>query len=241
MEKSRKDGWKKYLIAGVVLLAAIGAFSFYNRIETVNVKGCHYYSDEEIRRELGNGCVEKNSVLLYLKYRYWGLDEIPFIEKLTIKRVNSHEITVHVYEKSLIACVKYMGQYLYFDKDGIILDSSTERQESIPAIGGLNFSGFTMYDKLKVENEQIFDHILELSQVIKRYELPVDKVYFNNKKEVTLTAQGIKIYLGKRDFYDESISALSEILPDVLSENKKGSIDMENYNSGDKVIFRVLS
>ncbi|MEG2774645.1 MAG: cell division protein FtsQ/DivIB, partial [Acetivibrio sp.] len=217
---------KLFLIVFPLFLIFILFFFLHNRIDTVEIKGCHIYSQEEIKKELIQGISDKNSILLYLKARYLGLKEIPYIEKVTVKRVNSHKVVLRVYEKSLIACVEYMSQYLYFDKDGVILDSSSEAIQGIPSVSGLNFSDFTIYEKLKVEETEIFEQILEISQIIKRYKLPIERIHFNERKEVSLVTSGIKIYLGKREFYDEPLAALSQVLPQTLKKNLKGSMNM---------------
>ncbi|MFA9463856.1 MAG: cell division protein FtsQ/DivIB [Velocimicrobium sp.] len=239
MEKRHHKKGKRILIFFFVLGGIFLFFCMYNRIKTINVKGCEYYSEDEIKQNLLTGVEGKNSILLYLKARYIGLKELPYIEKVTIKRVNHHEITIHVYEKELIACVKYMSQYLYFDKDGVILDTSDEERDGIPCISGLTFSGFKIYEPIEVEEKDIFTSILDISQIINRYELDIDKIHFNSKNEVSLGVGMIQIYLGKREFYDEPIVALSEILPTVLERKLKGTINMENYQTGDNIIFHL--
>ncbi len=239
MENNKRG--KRILIIVLVLGGAISFFQIYNHISTINIKGCQYYSEEEIKTNLLTGIESKNSMLFYLKARYFGLKELPYIEKVAVKRVNNHEITIRVYEKTLIASVKYMSQYLYFDKDGVILGTSEEAMEGIPCISGLTFSGFKLYEPLQVEEKEIFTIILDISQIISRYKLTIDKIHFNSKNEVSLSTGDIKVYLGKHEFYDEPIAALSEILPTALKQNLKGNINMENYQSGDNVIFRVQS
>lgn len=233
---NKKGKW--FLLLLLLFGGVLSVFQIYNQVTKVNVTGCQYYSEEEIKENLLTGIESKNSLLFYWKARYIGLKELPYVEKVAVKRVSNHEITIRIYEKNLVACVKYMSQYLYFDKDGIVLGTSGEAIEGVPRISGLTFSGFQIYQPLEVEETEIFNRILDISQIIRRYELSVDKIHFSDKNEVSLTAGGIKIYLGKREFYDEPIAALAEILPEAGKENLKGSINMENYQNGDDVIFR---
>lgn len=239
--ESRGKKTAPFILFILLLSLAGGSFFFYNKIDKITVKGCEYYTEKEIKDKIITGIWDKNSFLLYLKYRYIGFEDIPFVEKVTVKRVSNHEVLIRVYEKSLVACVKYMSQYIYFDKDGVVLETSTDYVEGIPVISGLNFSGFSVYEKMQVEEQDIFEEILEVSQIIRRYKLDIDKIHFNDRNEVTLIAGDIKIYLGKREFYDEPIAALSEILPTALKEKLKGNINLENYKYGDKVVFRTES
>lgn len=233
---------KKKILILVILLAFLISgiiwFVMANHIDKVTVKGCEFYSEEEIKEKVVTGVFSKNSIFFYLKGRYFGFEEIPYIEKITVKRINGHHIQLRVYEKPLVACVKYMNQYIYFDKNGIVLETSNKKREEIPCITGLTFSEFRMYEPMIVEEKEIFDTILVLSQIINRYQLKIDKIHFNTKQEVTLVADNIRILLGKRDFYDEPLAALSDILPKALEQKMSGTLDMENYSSGSRVIFR---
>ena len=160
------------------------------------------------------------------------------MEKVTITRKGNHKVSIHVYEKSLTASVKYMGQYVYFDKDGIVLECQEEPIEGLPCIEGLPFSGFVLYEKLKVEDDSVFNRILDLSQLLEKYELDVEKIRFKENGNVILRSGEVKVYLGNKEFYDEQIVALSEIFPKALEEKLSGDIDMENYSVGDEVILK---
>ena len=46
---------------------------------------------------------------------------------------------ITVYEKAVIGYIRYMGCNMYFDKDGIVVESSTETFEKVPEIIGLKF------------------------------------------------------------------------------------------------------
>lgn len=227
-----------YLAVFCVLLLLAGIFFYAFRITTVEVVGSTYYTEEEIRERVMGSPLDSNSLLLYMKYRYIGIKEIPFVEKVTITRKGNHKVVLHVYEKSLTASVKYMGQYVYFDKDGIVLESQEEPIEGIPCIEGIPFSGFVLYEKLKVKDDSIFNRILDLSQLLSKYELDVEEICFNDEGDVILKSGNVKVYLGNREFYDEQIVALSEIFPKALEQNLSGEIDMENYSVGDEVIFK---
>ncbi len=236
-ETNHRNKWV-YVIACCVILLLIVIFFFAFRITSVKVTGNTYYTEEEIKEHVMNGVLDQNSLLLYLKYRYVGIEEMPFVEKVTITRKGNNKIVIRVYEKSLTASVKYMGQYVYFDKDGIVLESLSEPVEGVPCIEGISFSGFVLYEKLQVEDEGIFKKILDLSQLLEKYDLQVEEIRFAKDNEVMLRSGDVRVFLGNREFYDEQIVALSEIFPKALEQKLSGDIDMENYAVGDKVILK---
>lgn len=236
MGKSRKGHWKILILLGLLILLFLFLFWGF-RIHTVTVTGCSYYTEEEIKDMVFTSPMDYNSLVLYIKNKFIGTGEYPFIQKMTITRKGRNEVKIRVYEKALAGCVKYMNQYIYFDKDGIVLECSEEAIDSIPYITGIEYRSFTLYEKLKVSDEEIFDRILSLSQLVQKYEIPLDRIHFSKDGGVMLQTEGIKIYLGEQEFYDERVSCLAEILPTALKEGLKGKIYMENYTSGDDIIF----
>ena len=54
----------------------------------------------------------------------------------------------------------HRGSYLYFDRDGIVVESSRIKLEDIPVITGLNFSRIVLHEQLKVQKEEMFTVIL---------------------------------------------------------------------------------
>lgn len=50
-----------------------------------------------------------------------------------------NKMNVAVYEKAIVGYISYMGCNMYFDKDGIVVESSSENYEDVPQITGLDF------------------------------------------------------------------------------------------------------
>ena len=78
-------------------------------------------------------------------------------------RVDSPDsITIRVYEKSVAGYVEYMGRYMYFDRDGIVVESSETRTEGIPQVTGIRFDHVVLYEALPVKNTDIFQESFRL-------------------------------------------------------------------------------
>jgi cell division protein FtsQ len=226
-----------FILLPVLLLLLLLFFILWFRVETVTVTGAEYYTEEEIKKLVFTSALDYNSLYLSLHYKGGELDDIPFIQKIVVTRQSHNTVKIQVYEKTLAGCVKYMNQYIYFDKDGIVLECSDEQLEGVPLITGMDYGGFTLYQRLEVEKEEIFNKILDLSQLVQKYELSLDRIHFFEDTSVMLETSGIKIYLGEQEFYDEEIASLAEILPTAIGEGLKGNIHMESYTPGDDVIF----
>lgn len=227
----------KFLVAIFIILIPLSIFFMTCRLENITVEGNNYYSKEEIIEKVINKSTDRNTLLLYGRYKYDEVDSIPFVEEVRIEVINKNTVKIHVYEKVIIGCIEHMGGYMYFDSDGYIVESSNEKVDKVPFITGLQFSKIVLYDKLEIPKNELFLVILNITQLIYKYELDVNTIRFNKENEITLDCGNIKVLLGKRDTYDEQIAELKSLIPNA--ENKKLVIDLRTFTEGqDKVIAK---
>ena len=221
----------KWIIAGIIglvltlfVLIAVGIF----KVEKVEVTGNSYYTESEIA-DLVMGEYE-NSLYLTFLYNYLDGKEIPFVDSVEVSMESPSHIKIRVYEKTLIGYVEYMGSNLYFDKDGTVVESSNEVLEGIPCIKGLKFDTLTLYQPLNVENTEVFEMLLSMTQMMKKYELDPDAITLkNDSTEIVLTFANVKINLGIGENMDEKASRIKTLLPDLA--DKAGTLHMEEYTN----------
>ena len=229
--RTRKKVNLKWIITGIIaflflfsVLLAVGIF----RVQDVKVTGNSYYTEEEVKTLVMGDM--KNSLYLMAYYDYMGGKEIPFIDHVEISLKSPRSIEIRVYEKTIIGYVKYMGANLYFDKDGTVVESSNEVLESIPRIEGLKFDKLALYQPLNVNNMEIFDVLLSVSQMMKKYELKPDGINLQKKgTEIVLTFGNVRINLGNGANMDEKAARIQTLLPDL--EDKSGILHMEEYTN----------
>ncbi|MBO5199400.1 MAG: cell division protein FtsQ/DivIB [Lachnospiraceae bacterium] len=220
----------------LLLLVFLIVFSGSSRLETITVEGNTYYTDQEIIDRVVTEPTDQFTLLLYLRCRYREIERIPFVEYVDVKMEDKNTAVLTVYEKIITGCVRIMGSYLYFDKDGIVVESSSEKREEIPIVTGLDFDSLVLYEELKVQNEELFTTILNLTRLIDKYELDVDEISFNSALEVDFVCGDIRVKLGKKEMYDEPVAALVNILPEADKLGKKMVIDMTDYKPGERII-----
>jgi cell division protein FtsQ len=208
----------------VFLFIPVIVFIFTFKLNNITVTGSSRYDSGQILDRLINSEADNNTLIFYLKYKYFTDIRIPFVEKLSFELVDRNSINIRVYDKRIIGCIEFMGDYLYFDKDGIIVESTSNRLDDIPLIKGLKYQKIVLNEKLEVQKEELFDIILNLTQQIEKWELDVDTISFNEKYEVTVDLGDIKALLGKRSTYDEILAKLKNIT--LESKGKKLTIDM---------------
>lgn len=228
----------KIMIPLVLLLVVLGGGYYYiirnYTVHTVYVEGNLHYTNEEIMAMVMEGYYGNNSLFLALKYKDRSVENVPFVEKMDVSVVDPHTIKIEVYEKALAGYVEYLDRFMYFDRDGIVVESSTERTSSIPLVAGLSFDHVVLYQPLPVEDMGIFQDILNITQLVNKYQLSVNRIYFGSDETLTLYFEGVKASLGKRENLEEKIMELQYMIPSL--EGKSGTLRMENYTEETKTI-----
>lgn len=226
-----KDTWfsvKQMLVILVVLAVLAAGIWGYNlyRLKNITVEGLTRYTEEEFLEKLELGFLTSITPLYCLSDSL-AQKEIPFVEKYEITYVDQQSAKVTVHEKRVTGCVVIMGRYMYFDKDGIVVESSDSRVAGIPVITGLEFNEIVLYKELQVQKQSLFNTILELTRLIEQNHIEVEEISFDSTYEVTLYLENITVLLGKKTSYDEELNALEGILASI--GGRTGTLDMRNY------------
>ena len=221
------------LVLLVLALLAVGVISLF-KIRKVEITGNSFYSAREIQERIITDRYTENSLYLYLKYKYFNKEEIPFVDKIEVSLQGSGKVKIRVYEKSVIGYVTYMGSNFYFDKDGVVVESSVDVKEDIPCISGVRFTSLAMYQKLAVEDDKIFSRILNITQLLKKYELSPDKIEFGTDLTLALYFGDVKVALGSSGDLENKMGRLHDIYSDL--EGLSGTLHMENYTVDSKFI-----
>lgn len=221
-----------FLALLAALLGIIYYLLDYYRIETVYVDGNVHYTQEEIKEIVMDGPIGNNSLYLSLKYKNKSITGVPFIAAMDVAVLAPDTIRISVYEKSLAGYIEYLGKYIYFDKDGTVVESSSIRTLGIPQITGLSFEHVIVGEPLPVEDSNIFYDILLVTQTLSDAGLTAQRIYFNSKEEMTIFFGDISIAFGTSSYLNEKIDFLKGLLPKL--EGKKGTLDIKNYSNNVK-------
>jgi len=223
-KREKRTGLMVAIIAGLILVIVLLSVN----ISTITVTGNQRYSDEQMRSILFPDRASRNVVYCYLKNRFQEHETIPFVEDYKIAFQDPFSVEVIVYEKSVVGYVSYMSSFMYFDKDGIIVESANNKLEGIPWITGLEFGHIVLYQKLPVESREIFEEILNLTQILSIYNLQVDKIQYNRFGEATLYVADIEVILGSNEDLNGKIATLGDILPEL--KGRKGTLHLDTYD-----------
>ncbi len=214
----------------LVILAAAGGLIFllsFFRVRFVTVEGSSHYTDEQIRQYATEGILGDNTLAISLRSGTRKFSDIPFIETMDIEVLSRDAIHVTVYEKSLAGYVTYLGRYMYFDRNGMVVESSAEKLDGIPEVTGLTFSYIALNEKLPVEDESIFTRILQTTQLLSKHALSADRLYVGQGGKITAYFGEVVVRLGEDEYMDEKLSNLAGILPSL--EGRSGTVDLSEY------------
>ncbi len=217
-----------------VFLAAFYYFLTTHTVKNVYVEGNVHYTKEEIEDMVMEGPLATNSVYLSLKYKNKAITDIPFIASMNVEVVSPDTIRIKVYEKALAGYVEDLDHYIYFDKDGTVVEISAVKTAGIPQITGLSFDYIVLNEKLPVKDEAIFYKILTVTKTLEKCKLSADRIHFDGKMNMTLYFGGIKVAFGSDELLNEKIVRLQKLLP--LREGESGTFDLRNYDESTKYI-----
>ena len=222
----------------LLLIAAAGYARQVYAIQTVYVEGNVHYTEEEIKAIVMEGFLGDNSLYLSLKYKKKGIEGIPFVDVVDVDILSPDTIKIIVYEKVLTGCIRYLDTYVYFDRDGYVVESAGVRTVGVPQVIGLQFDHMAVGEKLPVENGEIFDSILSITKLLQKHQLSPDKIYFNGSGAVTLYFGAVRVALGSEPaVLEDKLMALKGLLPSL--EGKSGVLQMQTYDADSgKYIFK---
>lgn len=225
---------KKLIIIFSIFFLILFSSIFLINIKKIKIQGNSWYTEQEIEALIFPTALSKNSLVCFFENILGRKRSIPFVEKYTILWENPFTVELIVYEKSIVGYVSYMSSNMYFDKDGIVVESSAKILEGIPLIKGLKFGQIVLYKVLPVEDIKLFDEILNLTQILSIYNLKVDSIKFNSDFEATLDIGEISVVLGSAQNMNGKISELKDILPNI--DNLNGILYLDKYNPTDSNI-----
>ena len=224
---------KKKIILVSILLVLVGGFLYLNSfdLKEIKVTGCETVDEQEVIDAVSKKSFADNTVFLFLMNKIDPIEGIPFVSKIEIEYESKHQVTVVVYEKSVAGCVEYMDGYVYFDKDGIVLDVSSKTIDGVPCIKGLNYTQWEIGEKLPIDDESKFQSILTITQLIEKYELDIDGIKFTAENEIILLYKDITIELGEGEYLAIQMMNLGSILEGL--EGMSGTLYMKDFDSDD--------
>lgn len=216
-------------IVGLGLLAAAIVFFTYYKVDSVQVRGTTHYSDEEVKKMVLRGPLASNSVLAPMIYSTTDTNDVAFVDAFKVTQINRNTICISVKEKKPVGCIHYLDSYVFFDRNGIFVEGSKTRDESVPYFDGIQVNSVVMDEKLDIKGDSVLNTAVALSTIFQKNEMIPDHIQFDSSYSISLIYGDITVQLGKDEDLEEKMNRVIAILPKLTG--KKGILHMESVST----------
>ena len=223
---------KKRTILGAILIvmsacALMIVFLLLFQVRQMEVEGNRYLTTQEVADWMCQDDLSSNSVYLMWKYHFSDYELLPAIEEVKVGMKNPWTMKVTVKEKRIVGYIVLNDDFVYFDKDGIVLAKTREWWDDVACIEGLSVKEVKLFEELPVSraNKKAFQQLLDMSASLKKYDLKPERI--------TCVGSDIYLYFGKVCVIvgDENLpDRIAQITP-ILEKlgDEKGTLHLENY------------
>ncbi len=207
--------------------------------KSLSVNGNSFYSDEQIEEFLFAGKSRK-ALPFFLQEKLQRHKEIPFVEKYTVSFDGFRNVSAEVYEKTLAGYLRFQDYCLYFDWDGVLVDSSRNVLPGVYRVSGLSITHAVLGEKLAVSDQGSFSVVLSITQFLNREsvewsagKIPLselaDGIVFGSSG-VSVTLGDITVLLGSADYLETKLALMADMLSQL--EGRKGTLYLDSYKEG---------
>lgn len=220
--------WTAVLLFLLILTAAVRI-----RITDVEVQGNSTYTAEEAEALIFSDFWDRNTAVVIIRNIAGIRKEIPFVADYKIVLKSPFSCELRFYEKAPIGCIKYMSNYMYFDKDAVMIESSGKKLDGIPVVAGLDFGYVVLGKELPVDSRLILNRITGLTQQLSLYDIDCSRIVFNetgSSVTIELNDPEIEVRLGSDDYIAAKISVLNDMLPKLREKQLDGELDLSTYS-----------
>ena len=229
--KKKTPKWKLILLAilSAILVVAIGALLMVKVfvVKNVKVEGNELYDENLIKTTVRNDEYSWNSLYVFLKYTFMDTDQLPFIDTMEITMEDPQTLKIKVYEKGMLGYlyIPAIEQNAYFDKDGIVIETSKRVIENVPRIEGLECNTVVLYEKLPIDSK-LLKQLLTLTQRLDGLE--PDVIQYGVKNAPILKYENVSVNMGSMKYLTQKVERIKKKLP--MLEGMTGTLHLENWD-----------
>lgn len=171
---------KKYIIPLLILFVAVLPI-YYIRIENIEISGNKedWITADQIKEELFSDDISKLTILNVVSEMIGVHRKAKFVEDYDLEWKSANSAVVHIRHKKIVGCVRYVNSFMYFDKDGTIVENSNRKLSGIPEVVGLEFASVYLNEKLDMYDRVAFTEILDIIRNLNSYSIPADVVRYS--------------------------------------------------------------
>lgn len=218
-----------FIILGIIIAGAAFSLSSFFTVDTIDVQGNKYFTDEEISNmahaRTGQNIIYKLNKGNMLNY----LEKNPYIEEARVYRKLPSTIVINVKERMQIAALTYGDQFLIIDNKGTLL-RVTKTKPKLTIVTGFKVKKVKLGDPVEVSSPDLFKELLSLLNSMKAGDIYFTKI---NITELFITANVYDSLVVKSKYKDlkDNIDKgrLHKVLNELFKRNiKRGTITISS-------------
>ena len=232
-KKRRHEKRLKHFLMGFLITICVLAVMFLIALKLFTVKkvvveGNELYEQKVIEDAVLNDKYSWNSLYVYIKYKIKDTSKIPFIDTMSISLDSPHTLHISVYEKGMLGYIYIPGidENAYFDKDGFVVETSSDTVPGVPRIDGISCDKVVLYEKLPIKKSTLRE-LLEVTQSLKRQELVPDSIDYGGDNAPEVPYGNVNVLIGDTTKRTRKIERLKAIMPSL--DGLSGTLHLENW------------
>jgi len=244
--RKKNKGFTYFITFLIIILglAAVMMFSPLFLLSQITVDEISHYTKEDIIKVSG---IEKGqNALKYLggsihhllqmrmgkaeKY----VENLPWVKSAHIQYQFSGVVNISIIERNAIAWIKYMGNYLLVDEEGVVLEVSTELDERYPEIRGLKPDKYAIGKTIEIEKPERITWLVQLLKSLEHVDrdssqslvAALDWIDFSENDELYMSLdRRITARVNLNSELTYRLSLLKEIYYNHIKKEEKGIVD----------------
>ena len=162
------------------------------------------------------------------------VENLPWVKSAIVQYQFSGVVHISIIERNAIAWIKYMGNYLLVDEEGVVLEVSTELDERYPEIRGLKPDKYTIGKIIEIAKPERITWLVQLLKSLDHVDrdspqslvAALDWIDFSENNELYMSLDGritARVNLDSELTY--RLSLLKEIYYNHIKKEEKGMVD----------------
>ena len=218
-----------FIILGVIIAVTAFSLSSFFTVDTIDVQGNKYFTDEEISNmahaSTGQNIIYKLNKGNMLNY----LEKNPYIEEARVYRKLPSTIVINVKERIQIAALTFGDQFLIIDNKGTLL-RITKTKPKLTIVTGFKVKKVKLGEPVEVNSPDLFKELLSLLKSMEAGDVYFTKI---NITELFITANVYDSLVVKSKYKDlkDNIDKgrLHKVLDELFKRNiKRGTITISS-------------
>lgn len=251
-EKQKESNFGKTVAIFFIILVLLGLsigilFSpAFNLTEVIVADGVNINSGEitnVIEVKYGENILKQG----YKKIKESVLN-LPYVSEVKVVIRLPDKIKISYEERTPYTTIKFLETFFVVDKFGYLLEANKENKfPELPIIYGIELNGYELGNQLVEVSGLKYNNIIQLLETTKQKNIPytISEIDYTVVAEVKLWIKesDIEIVYGEiqKDVLFDKLNYLSEALKTLISEGKRGRIDISSDTYLEKTIFTDLN